>query len=547
LIGRVFGDYELLEEIARGGMGVVYRARQVSVNRPVALKMILAGQLASAEEVKRFYTEAEAAAHLDHPNIVPIYEVGEHEGQHFFSMKLVEGGSLASQVGRFGSDPRAAAKLVAQVAQAVHHAHQRGILHRDLKPANVLLDSDGQPHVTDFGLAKRVASPGQQPGESLTQTGAVLGTPSYMAPEQAAGKKGLTTAVDVYSLGAILYALLTGRPPFEAETPLDTLLQVLEKEPERPSSRNPNIERDLETICLRCLEKNPQHRYASAAALAEDLSRFLEGDAIHARPLREWELAGRWAKMYPITAALTALTVFAMLLLIVLIVKGFILGKSPRGPFGASGVVSQMAGFLATMAVLIRPRRWVTRASLVVLLVAFGWPWVVEGWLTRPALPGSFLHAFDVPIGLVLGIVWAGVLGGTSYRIARRYHNDVLTVFFGGVFGAVLTFFLCSCGIEIPSLLPEANPVASSTEKALAREPLGSPRRSPTTATSPAGPPTKSLPDAGSSTHAIGSIRESITIGWVIRVIVLCGCPLVGFWLGGTFVARNTQRHLKQG
>lgn len=307
--GRRFGDYELLAEIARGGMGVVYKARQISLNRIVALKMILAARLAGKSSVKRFYAEAEAAAQLDHPGIVPVFEVGQHQGQHYFSMGYVAGQSLAARVADGPLPPCEAAELIERVADAVAYAHQRGVVHRDLKPANVLLDKDGQPRVTDFGLAKRATGEDQ-----LTTEGQVIGTPSYMPPEQASGKLDeIGPASDIYSLGAILYCLLTGRPPFQAATGTETLLQVIQQEPVSPRLLNPKVSRDLDTICLKCLAKEPVRRYATAPELAEDLRRLREGRPICARPVSRWERAYRWARRQPVQAALIAAIALAVL------------------------------------------------------------------------------------------------------------------------------------------------------------------------------------------------------------------------------------------
>jgi serine/threonine-protein kinase len=287
--------YEVLAELGRGGMGVVYRARQRSLNRIVALKMVLAGAHAGAQELARFRAEAEAAARLAHPNIVQVHEVGAHQGRPFFAMEYVEGGSLEEKLGGTPLPAGQAAELVKTLAQAVQAAHDKGVVHRDLKPANVLLTAParppaaerdaagglafGVPKITDFGLAKRLDGEVGQ-----TQSGAIMGTPSYMAPEQAAGRsKAVGPACDVWALGAILYECLTGRPPFKGATPLDTILQVLERDPVPVRLLNPKVQRDLETICLRCLEKEPHRRYGSAGALAADLDRFLRGESISIR------------------------------------------------------------------------------------------------------------------------------------------------------------------------------------------------------------------------------------------------------------------------
>ncbi len=323
---RYVGDYELIAEIARGGMGIVYRAKQLSLNRIVAVKVIRRAEYATEVDRLRFRSEAKAAANLDHPNIVPIYEVGEHEDEPYFSMRLIEGGSLADSIrlGRWPIDKpntaRRATRLVAIVARAVHVAHQYGILHRDLKPGNILLDASETPFVTDFGLAKRVES--EMPGfdnTNMTQTGEIIGTPAFMPPEQALGKKGLTTGADVYSLGAILYTLLAGRTPFQSDSPLDLMHQVVSMPAPSLRKLNAQVDLDLETICQKCLEKDPEKRYSSALSLAEDLDRWSRGEAIKARPVSLLERGSRWMNRNPArigaVASIVGLLVLATILL----------------------------------------------------------------------------------------------------------------------------------------------------------------------------------------------------------------------------------------
>ncbi|MFN0195102.1 MAG: serine/threonine-protein kinase [Planctomycetaceae bacterium] len=295
---RQIGDYEILEELGRGGMGVVYKARQLSLGRIVALKMILQGELASAVDLARFRGEAEAAARLQHPHIVPVYEVGEQEGRPFFSMKHIEGTTLAQRLLNGPLSPREAASILLPIARAIAEAHQRGVLHRDLKPSNILIDSEGHPYVSDFGLAKRwsyAANADDHPqAASLTQSGAILGTPGYMAPEQAAGKRGqVSPQTDVYSLGALLYAMLTGRAPFQAASPVDAVLMILEQDPLLPRLLNPQADRDLEMIALKCLQKPADLRYTSAGAVADDLAAYLANEPIAARSSQFTQIISR--------------------------------------------------------------------------------------------------------------------------------------------------------------------------------------------------------------------------------------------------------------
>ena len=303
--------FEILEVLGRGGMGIVYKARDCKLNRHVAIKMLLGGQAPSPDMLQRFFLEATTVARLEHPNIVQLHTIADKTETPFFVMEYVAGGSLAQLLKGKPLSPRQGAALVRTLAAAVHAAHQAGVVHRDLKPANVLLTTDGTPKIADFGLAKNIDS-----GAGLTRSGDVLGTPSYMAPEQASGMtRQVTPLIDVYALGAILYEMLVGRPPFLADDPVRTILQVIGEEPIPPRRLQPGVPRDLETICLKCLEKKPARRYPSAAALADDLERYLDGRPITARPAGRTDRLAKWVRRRPTTAALIGVSVVALLAL----------------------------------------------------------------------------------------------------------------------------------------------------------------------------------------------------------------------------------------
>ncbi|MCC6493566.1 MAG: serine/threonine protein kinase [Pirellulales bacterium] len=438
---RGFDDYELLEELGRGGMGVVYRARQKSLDRIVALKIVLRGATATPADLARFRGEAETAARLNHPHIVPVYEVGQHEGLPYFTMQYVPGQTLAQRLADGPLNGRDAAWLLAPVARAIADAHQHGVLHRDLKPSNILIDCQGRPYVSDFGLAKRLTpGPGGDRGDphaSLTQSGAILGTPGYMSPEQAAGGRGVVgPASDVYSLGAVLYAALTGRPPFQAATPIDTVLMALEQEPVSPQLLNPRVDRDLEMAALKCLQKPTELRYATAGELADDLEAYLANEPLAARSSRFTQILTRafrethhaailenWGLLWILHAA--------VLLILCLVTNAFQLaGVTSRWPY----VGLWTLGLGSWAAIFWNLRHRSGPITFVERQIAHVWAgamivdtlmYAIEWQLNLPVLTLSPLLG---PIGGSVFLVKAAVLSGRFYVHAALLYLTGLTM-----------------------------------------------------------------------------------------------------------------------
>lgn len=413
---RIFGDYEILGEIGRGGMGVVYKARQIALDRLVAWKMILPGEFAGEEDLRRFHTEAEATAKLQHPGIVRVHEVGEIDGKLYYSMDYIDGPSLAKRLASGPLPGRVAARYVAAVARAIHYAHRNGILHRDLKPSNILLDPDDHPHVTDFGLAKRIGGDSQR-----TRSGTILGTPSYMAPEQASGKiHELGPPCDVYGLGAMLYELVTGRPPFRSETPLDTIMEVIEREPVPPRLLNAKVDRDLETICLKCLEKRAQDRYASAEAMAADLQRYLNGDSISARSINVIDRMARTLERSQHDIEFRSYGNMVLLIAVVvglahLLIFAWTVNGPPYSLFWIGSAYVVQFGLMGLIYLWMRPSQIVPASSAERQLWSIWIAYLTASFCAAPV--GRFLESPNQPFDEQTLFPFRALLGGVAFFV----------------------------------------------------------------------------------------------------------------------------------
>ena len=467
--GGRFGDYLLIAELGRGGMGIVYKALEPGLGRHVALKMILSHAVAEAGQLERFRSEASAAAVLQHAHIVKVHRVGCHDGRHFFSMDYIEGLSLAQRLREGPLPGREAAQHLATIARAIHHAHEHGILHRDLKPGNILIDLAGRPHVTDFGLAKHFSR-----DDGHTKTGAILGTPGYMAPEQANGSKALTPATDVYGLGALLYELLTGRPPFKGESTLDTLLMVLENEPAPPRLLNPHIDHDLETICLKCLSRDPRDRYASAAEVALDLERWLAGDPIQARSLNMLDYLTRSLERSQFDVEFrpygTMLLLFAAIVAATHLIKHFAIEWHLSAPL----VISiQLVQFASLVGVLwwhrpqgLAPATTAER-QLWSLFIGYMIACALTGHLTRTmfgdaALYDGKLYPFFCALTGLTFFVLGSSYWGRCYAVGALFFVMGVVLAQGDnarwgalAFGGLWTVTLAAIGLRLRSLAPK--------------------------------------------------------------------------------------------
>lgn len=424
---RLFGGYRLVEEIARGGMGVVYRARHQKLGREVAMKVILSGQFASANDVRRFEMEAESAASLDHPGIVPIYEIGECQGHHFFTMKLIEGGTLAKKMSDLRKDLPGFVAIIAQVAEAIDYAHRRGILHRDIKPANILLDTEGHPLVTDLGLAKRAET-----NADITGTGAIVGTPSYMPPEQASASKEITTSVDIFAIGAILYEGLTGRPPHIGDSPIATLMLAAKGLIRPPSDINRKCDRVLELICMKCLSRDPKERYVSSSILANDLRCWLAGEAVSVRPKSFVSVLG------DLLVNQLRSTMGAVL---IGIVGGFITGLPfysslalrlfgrSDARFNLTRLRNEMPNLSAVDAWWLHPPEWTSQIGFPISLLASLFLGMLIQWLVRPKETRQAI-AIALVTGLLMTIVQFSMYGiaadWQTFRLANAEQIDWL-------------------------------------------------------------------------------------------------------------------------